>query len=251
MYEAATAHPAGESTVSRLAATASRLGYAGLVVRNSRDSVVPGTFDSLKRYADAVESEFGVDVVRSVELEDDRGQLRTTVRDLRDSYTIVAVSGGSPERNRLALETPEVDVLTEPMTGQGDVNHILARAAAENGVRFEFDFGPALRKTGGERVQALRGLRKLREMVEYYDAPFVCSVRAESHLELRAPRDVAALGAEIGFDAEQVKEGFAEWGGLVERNRELMDEAFVAPGVRRGKPEGAFRDDPEEGGCEE
>ncbi len=247
MYEAVTAHPEGESTVSRLAATVSRLGYSGLVVRNGRDDVVPGTFDSFERYAEAVKDEFGVDIVRGVELDADRGQLRTTVRELRDSHTVLAVSGGTPERNRLALETPEVDVLTNPMTGQGDVNHVLARAATENGVRFEFDFGPVLRETGGERVQALRGLRKLREMVEYYDAPYVCSVRAESHLELRAPRDLAALGAEIGFEAEQIRDGFAEWARLVERNRELMSDAFVAPGVRKGRPEGAFADE----GCEE
>jgi ribonuclease P/MRP protein subunit RPP1 len=237
MYEAVRAHPEGESTVSRFGAAASALGYGGVVVRNARAEVVPGGFDSRDAYADAVREAYGLDTVWAVELDAERGQLRSAVRGLREEYAVVAVEGGTPERNRLAVETPEVDVLTEPMAGNGDVNHVLARAAAENGVRFEFDLGPVLASAGGERVQALRDLRKLREIVTYYDAPYVCSVRADSHLDLRAPRDLAAVGDVLGFDGERLSEGFAEWGRLVERNRERLDESFLAPGVTKGKPE--------------
>jgi len=117
------------------------------------------------------------------------------------------------------------------MRGDGDVNHVIVKAAKENGVRIEFDLSGVLRAEGGERVQALRGLRKLRELVEYYDAPFVVSADPTSHLELRAPRELLAVGEEIGFDREQVRAGLEEWGVLAERNRELLSEEFIAPGV--------------------
>jgi len=235
MYEAVRADPAGESTAARFAAAASEHGYDGVVVRNSRDDVVPPTFDSRAAYAEAIEAEYGADAVWGVELGGDRGTLTRAVRESREDVTILCVAGGGADRNRFAVETPAVDVLTRPMTERGDFNHVLARAAAENGVRVEFDFGPVLRASGGERVQALRDLRKLREILFYYDAPYVCSVCADSHLHLRAPRDLAALGEQIGFTGEQVREGFREWGRLVERNRERFDDSFIAPGVRKGR----------------
>jgi len=101
-------------------------------------------------------------------------------------------------------------------------------------VRLEFDFADVLRADGGPRVQAIGGLRKLREIVEHYDAPFVVSADPRSHLQLRAPRELVAIGEAIGFTAEQVREGLREWGRLAERNRERASESFIEPGVRRG-----------------
>jgi len=111
------------------------------------------------------------------------------------------------------------------------------KAARENAVRVEFDFGPVLRTAGGPRVQALRGLRKLRELVEKYDAPYVVSASPSSHLDVRAPRELVAVGEKIGFTEEQVRTGLAEWGALAERNRERMSADFIAPGVRKGRYE--------------
>jgi ribonuclease P/MRP protein subunit RPP1 len=124
------------------------------------------------------------------------------------------------------------------MAGDGDVNHVLANCAAENGVRIEFDFGPVLRTTGGERVRALRDLRKLRELVADADAPFVVSANPASHLELRAPRELVAVGEAVGFDPETVRAGLREWGELAERNRHRQSDSFVEPGVERGRHDG-------------
>jgi len=73
------------------------------------------------------------------------------------------------------------------MAGNGDVNHVLVKAAVENGVRLEFDLSGVLRESGGRRVRIIQSLRKLREIVNHYDAPYVVSVDPTSHLELRAP----------------------------------------------------------------
>jgi len=123
------------------------------------------------------------------------------------------------------------------MAGDGDFNHVLARAAKTHRVHVEFDFGPVLRASGGPRVQALQGLRKLRELVEQYDAPFVVSVTADSHWQLRAPRELRAVGEQIGFSPDQLTAGLDAWGEIVARNRERADERFIEPGVRRGRYE--------------
>jgi len=231
VYEAVHAHPDGESTVARFAATAASDGYDGVVVRNRHDARPDADYA-------AIAEEYGVDVVEGVEVvAEDRSQASGTVGSIRESVPLLAVRGGTPDMNRFVAESPKVDVLAAPMDGRGDVNHVVVKAAKRNGVRLEFDLSGVLREDGGARVQALRGLRKLRELVDYYDAAFVVSAAPHSHLELRAPRELLAVGEQIGFERDQIRAGLEEWGALASRNRELLSGEFIAPGVEAGEYE--------------
>jgi len=226
MYEGVHAHPDGEATVARHALTAADYGYDGVVVRNHGGR--QADYDP-----EAVGDAHDIDVVAGIELRsDDRSQLSELVKRYRDERTLVCVHGGDSEVNRFACEQPRVDVLAHPMRADGDVNHVLARVAKRNGVRLEFDFGPVLRGDGGTRVRALRDLRKLRDIVDHYETPYVVSGNPGSHLDLRAPRELAAVGEQAGFDAEWVREGLREWERLAARNRERVSESFIEPGVR-------------------
>ena len=223
MYEGVHAHPDGRATVARLAKTAATYGYEGVVVRNHGDA--QAEYDP-----ERIGDRYGVDVVPGIEIRsDDPGQASGLVGNYRSKRTIVCVHGGA--LNRFAVEQPAVDVLAHPMRG-GDINHVLAKTAAENGVHIEFNLGRVLRTDGGERVKAIQGLRKLREITEQYDTPYVVSAGARSHLQLRAPRELRAVGEVIGFDGDAIADGLAAWGELAERNRTRNAETFVEPGVR-------------------
>jgi len=231
MYETVHATPDGQSTVSRFAATAAAQGFDGVVVRNHQDARTE--FD-----AAAIRDAFGIDVVRGVEIRtDDRSRASGYLGSFRSEYEVVMVRGGSRAINRFAVESDAVDVLADPMREDGDVNHVLARAAREHGVRLEFNLAPVLRATGGRRVRALQGLRKLRELVEQYEPPYVVSGDPRSHLALRAPRELVAVGEAVGFTEEQIRTGLTEWRRLAERNRERLSDEFIAPGVERGRYE--------------
>ncbi len=260
MYEAVHAYPDGDATVARHAATAARYGYDGLVVR-TREALADGptgdgspgeeaagdeaTADAPATDADgehgsaaAIAAEYGIDVVDAVEIDvDDPSQASGAVGNYRPKQTVVCIAGGGDGLNRYAVEEPRVDVLARPNAASGGFNHVLAKAARDNDVYVEFDLGPVLRSTGGARVQALADLRKLREIVCYYEAPYVVSANARSHLDLRAPRELVAVGERIGFDAEWIREGLRSWSGIAERNRARRSEGFIAPGVRRGRYE--------------
>ncbi|MFC5365381.1 RNase P subunit p30 family protein [Salinirubrum litoreum] len=234
MYEAVAPYPEGESTASRYALTASEYGFDGVVCRRTRPTDAP---ESEPATAD-IRSEFGVDVVDAVEIDaDDPQSASGSVGNYRPKTTLLCVRGGTDAVNRYAVEAERVDVLTRPFADGGDVNHVLAKAAATNGVRIAFELGPVLRSDGGRRVQHLKKLRKLRELVRQYDTPFVVTGSPRSHLELRAPRELRAVGETIGFDPEEIESGLAEWGRLADRNRERASEEFIAPGVKRGKHE--------------
>jgi ribonuclease P/MRP protein subunit RPP1 len=44
-----------------------------------------------------------------------------------------------------------------------------------------------------------------------------------------------AVGEVVGFEPDAVREGLAEWGHIAAANRERLDDAYVEPGVRRGR----------------
>lgn len=231
MYEAVHATPDGNSSVARHARTAADYGFSGIVVRNHGD-------DRTEYDPERIREASGIDVVRGVEIRaDSPEQASGYLGNYRDDYTVLVVHGGTDALNRFAVEQERVDVLAHPMRGEGDFNHVLAKAAAENGVRVEFDFEPVLRAEGGPRVQALADTRKLRELVEKYDAPYVVSANPTSHLQLRGPRELKAVGERIGFSREGIEGGLREWGRLAERNRERRSESFIEPRVRRGRYE--------------
>jgi len=226
MYEAVHAHPDGDSTLARHALTASEYGYDGVVLRNHGDQ--PADADTAE-----IRETYDIDVVEGVEVRaEDPSRASGFVGNHRDGRTIVLVHGGDTTINRFAVEQPAVDVLAHPMIGDGDFNHVLAKAAVENGVRVELSLARVLRADGGRRVQAQRDLRKLRELIEQYDVPFVVSADPRTHLHLRAPRDLRAVGETIGLDGEGIEAGLGEWRRLTERNRERMAPEYVSPGVR-------------------
>lgn len=222
MYEGVHAHPDGQTTAARLAKKAAAYGYDGIVIRNHGD--VQATYDP-----EAISGEYDIDVVSGIEIRSDNpGQASGLIGNYRSKRTIVCVHGG--ELNRFAVEQPQVDVLAHPME-DGDVNHVLTKAAAENDVHFEFNFSRILRADGGPRIEAISQLRKLRELIAKYDAPYVVSADANTHLQLRTPRELLALGEVIGFDREAIETGLTAWGTIAKRNRTRQSETFIQPGV--------------------
>ncbi|AEN04574.1 Ribonuclease P protein component 3 [halophilic archaeon DL31] len=221
-YEAVCAHPAGQTTAARQAKTATEYGFDGVVIRTRE-----AAYD-----AETLAQKYGIDVVRGIEVEaSDPETASGAVGNHRTECTVLCVRGGTPAINRFAVEQDRVDVLTRPLRADGDVNHVIVKQAIEHNVRLEFDLGPVLRRDGGERVRYLRKLKKLREVVDYYDAPYVVSATPDSHLELRAPRELAAVGGAIGFEDGAIEQGLAEWGRVAARNRARRSESFISPGV--------------------
>lgn len=227
MYEAVHARPDGDSTVDRLALMAAEYGFDGVVVRNHGDCLPE--YDPT-----AIAETYGIDVVEGVEIRaSDRTRASGFVGNHRDEKTIVAVHGGDVEMNRFAVEQPAVDVLAHPLAGDGDVDHVTVKTAAENDVSLEWSLRRVLRAEGGRRVAVLRDLGKLADLLEEYDAPYVISADPTNHLQLRSPRELQAVGEALGRSAEWIETGLSAWGEIAARNRERSSESFLEPGVRR------------------
>ena len=231
MYDAVQVQAGGRTTTARFAATAAEVGFDGIVVANTHDNRADVDVPR-------IQSEYGIDVVSGVEVAtSDKGVASSAIANRRPKTVVLMVRGGTPTINRYAVETPAVDVLRNPMAGNGDVNHVLVKAAVRNDVRIEVNLGRVLRASGGPRVQALRGLRKLRDLLEYHDAPLVVTADPKTHLQVRGPRELIAVGDRIGFDEETIRRGLTEWRRIAETNREKLSPEYIAEGVRRGRYE--------------
>ena len=226
MYAAVQAWPDGNSTVARFAAAADRFGFDGLVVRNHHDRRPPSiTPDSRERSSTRV--------IPAIELHGESpAAMSGGVVEFRDTVPIVCLHGGTDRRNRFAVEQDRIDVLAHPFSEGGTINHILARSAAENAVHIEFNLRPVFRARGGRRVEAIRKLRTLHDVIRQYDAPYVVSSIPRDHLELRTPRACTALGSVLEIDPKWIETGLANWGRIAAKNAEIMDPTYVEPGIQ-------------------
>jgi ribonuclease P/MRP protein subunit RPP1 len=224
VYEAVTAPTGDRPSLAAVAERAAAVGYEGLVVRNS-EATLP--------HSD------GVDLVSGATVDAGPNAASGQVHGRRSETTVLLLRGGTPARNRFAVEEPRVDVLAAPVGPDASeafpFDHVLARAARRNAVRVEFDLRPVLRETGGTRVRAISALTRLRDLVETYDAPHVVTAGVDSPLALRAPRALTAVGETVGLGREFVDEGLHEWSRIAARNRDRASDDWVMPGVRRGR----------------
>lgn len=228
MYEAVHVHADGPTTPGRFGVTVSQAGFDGMVLRNRQSNMA--TVD-----AESLAEEYGIDVVRGIEITArEKAKVSGAIGNRRPEAEVLLVRGRDPDLNRFVVESPRVDVLADPMGGAGDVNHVIANAAAENEVAFEINLDGVLRQSGTDRVRTIADLRKLRELIEDAGAPFVVSGSPGTHLDVRGPRELIAVGTEIGFDPEQVKAGLSGWQDIAEGNRARLDPSTVGPGVRLG-----------------
>lgn len=193
MYEFVRCHPASRSTASRVAVTADRAGFDGVVLRN------PYTGGSPPDYDVACEDELSVDVVRGVEVQTNSVQeMHGYVGNLASKYGVVCVRGGDEDVERAAAESDDVDVIAAPQ----EFDHVTVREAAENDVALEIDLGPVLRDSGGRRVSAIQKIELLTRLAEKHDASLVVSGSPDDHLEVRGRRELRAVAGIVGVDEE-------------------------------------------------
>lgn len=216
-----------DTGIAKIMATASRMGYDGVVCKRSPEAASVGTEQSV---------DGDIDLVDAIVLDpEDPDQASGLIGTYRSACELLVIRGGSPELNRFAVEQPTVDVLTAPMAGDGDLNHVMTRTAAENKVRIELSLHPVIHASGGRRVRAIQKLRKATELIKATDAQWTVTASPTDPLEFRDWRSVVALGATIGIGEEFTQTGITEWNRLITRNREGKENWHIEPGVYRGR----------------
>jgi len=186
------AYPETDASVEELLSVAKRYGYTGIAIIN-HDEVVQEQKESNAVF-------YGVEMkANSV------SDLKRKIKLHWGKVSLLAVHGGNDKINRAAVENPKVDILAHPCgeKGEGGLNHVLARYAAENGVAIDFNMNSIIHSRRGERARLLGKMREILKLVRKYNAPMILTTHARSIYDLRAPQEMIALAALFGMNKEE------------------------------------------------
>jgi ribonuclease P/MRP protein subunit RPP1 len=187
--------------------------------------------ENIKNSVKSLKSE-GIDLVFGVKIKTSKPfYVRKIASSIRKKVELILVQGGDLEVNRAALETPEVDILTNPGFGREDsgFNYVLANLAAKNNVAIEFGFRDLLYSYKKTRAGIFSNLIENAKLVRKYKAPFVITSDALSFWDLRSPSEFISFGKLLGFQPSEIKTAISD--KIVKDNRKRSGGCWVRPGV--------------------
>ena len=220
----------GENSTEDTIDFAKRLGWSGIAL-----CCLWGSEETLKQQNDLINKlkSKDFDIVKGVEIKPENPEeLYNIVDRIRKKVELIVVRGGETEINKAALDMREVDMLAHPENQRNDsgIDLVLARAAADNQVLIELNFREILNSSRKTRVHILAHMRQNLRLAEKYGFPVAITSGAYSKWELRAPRELAAFGFNLGMQLEKSIQSFEP--ARVDLNRQKLDNNWIMPGVK-------------------
>ena len=183
---------------SRMILEAKRMGFMGICLTSFNEANIFHNHDISLPFCNNIEVCLGIEIqAQSV------SKLNKDVGRLRDKADIILAGGGHDNINRAAVENGRVDILAHPTCFGKPLNHVLAKAASNNGVAIDFNIDALTMQKGGSRIKALTALRRNVRLARKYDAPMIITSSARSHYDLRGPREMIALGMLMGMTTDE------------------------------------------------
>ena len=223
-----------QTTPSRFLKTASECGYQGLIILVTDPHQAPRTDFPVHP---PIDSAWGL----SIE-DPDRGTVSRLLTEHRKTTPVLRATGGDIGMCRFLANQERIDVLGDPGPGGEELPHTVLKTAKEHGVYVEFDFGQLLQQSGSNRAASIKTLRNRYRIVEHYNIPYVITTHADSHLQLRSPRSLCAVGDHIDIPAEAVMRGLSSWKDILHRTRCAHDDRYIQPGIKVESNETADRE---------
>jgi len=174
----------------------------------------------------------GIDAATRIDLnQKSRSQLLSDLRSVRKKFEIVAVECRSPTIARIACRDRRVDIVSFPIENQR-----IKFSSSLGGLckgSLEVDIAPLLSTKELPRHILLSRLRDRVSTAKRSRVPIILSSGAENPLMLRAPREIAAIGALLGLENVEALDSVSKTPlTILERNREKLSTVYVAKGVR-------------------
>ncbi len=227
------------SSPKEMALMACYLGFGGIGLRHEGIlSGNKGAMDMMNNF----EQEFDPDIkgtldpafklFNSIEIHVSKpAQLHGLVGKHRRNADVLIVRGGDETINRYAVENPNVDILSYPLTSRDSgINHVMAKEAGINDVAVAFDLGPLIKGRGGKRVRTLSHYRTNLMLLRKYDVPMILTCNASSYFDLRSPRELIALSSMFGMEKEEAIKALSHTPEAIIR-RNMKNENYICEGV--------------------
>ena len=208
-------------------ATAKKLGFSGLcLVTNWTDEKDLASF---RQKAESFRKDLDISV--GVEIKDKPQNIIKIVDKVKNLAEMILVHGGDLEVNRVAVETPEIDVLLHPELGREDsgFDHTMAKLAKKNDVAVEFGFNDLIYTYKLTRVRVLHNMINNAKLARKFNAPFVLASGAFNQWNLIPPSGLISFGRILGFQQPEIIMALSDF--IIRKNRKRLSGKWVMPGV--------------------
>lgn len=226
-----------DKLVERMIRKASHLGYR-LIAVPLPQNFPEEKIEQLKRIC----KENRIDFASRLDLKPKKTkELTKSLRKHRRRFEIVAVICKSKQIARQAAKDRRVDLLNFPSYDPRKrfFDKAEAELASNALTSMEIDVTSLLTLEGRARIRLLSSLRREVTIAENFHIPIVISSGVSRELLMRRPRETAALASLFDLAKTSSTEAISKNPmAIVRRNREKLNQKFVAPGVRlirRGK----------------
>ena len=217
--------------IEQLIQHSSMLGFKSIGV-----PIPPNRYQNLIDWLSVLCQNSNLDLITRLDLTPKSPQdLVKDLRRLRRRYELISVSCRSKSVARLAARDHRVDLLVFPSTRPRDryFDSAEAKLATQSSAALEIRMAPLLRNSGFHRMRLLTCLRREASIAKKFKVPIVVCSDAQTRHELRAPHELTCLTSLFGLDSELARKSLTSVPRtLVKRNREKLDQNYVAKGVR-------------------
>lgn len=210
----------GEDTVEEMASMARKLGLGGIGIVTYYPEIVE--IPDAKEISDSA----GIDIVKAIMIKASSPEdMNKSAQKCRNKAELLLVHGGDYDVNRAACENPLIDVICHPELGRHDsgLDHICAKAAADNNVAVEINFREILELNKKQRVYTLSAMEKNIKLCKKYGAPLITSSAAVNKWGMRGGRELASIAHLLGLDLREAIDSVSTIPEeIVKKNREKL-----------------------------
>ncbi|MBI1978762.1 MAG: PHP domain-containing protein [Candidatus Aenigmarchaeota archaeon] len=226
-----SAFSGGTSSLEQLASTAKELGYTGICFAEYFQN--ENQLKKLKEEIAKASRNVAIEIYLGFEARSPNELHRLVER--RKMFDILLVQGGNLKMNRLACETPEVDILTHPENNRNDsgLNQVLLKSAAKNNVAIEVNFREILLASKRTRNSIIRHVSNNVRLAKKFHAPIILCSGGISHFELRDPQIMMSMANQLGLKPNETKDAISRIPeNIIKQIKEKKSEKWIMPGVR-------------------
>lgn len=226
-----SAFSGGQSSIEQLALTAKELGYSGICFSEYFQN--EQRLKDLKEEIARTSKKVGIEIYLGFEARNEKELYNLSNK--RRMFDLLLAHGGDLELNRLACETPEVDILTHPENNRIDsgLNHILIKLARDNNVAIEINFREILNANKRTRSLVMKNMVQNIMLARKFHTPLIMSSGAVSHFELRDPLTFSSMINQLGLEINEAEETISKIPEkIIKQMKERQSEKWVMRGVK-------------------
>ena len=219
------------ASASRIINKTAKLGYRLIAVPTT-----PETSQDETAKLQRICNEAKIDLATRIDIKPrTQNELTHQLRRLRRKFEVICVTCENKEVARQAAKDHRVDLLNFPSTDfrRRFFDRAEAELSSKSLAALEVDVKPLLVLEGPARVRLLSSLRREIAIAREFHVPIVVSSGVSAEMQLRRPRELAALAFLFGLDEMSALDAVSQNPmAIIKRNREKLNHMFVAPGIR-------------------